>query len=221
MATLSAMKKIHKVILAVIGISISVGLGVYTASHNTSGRDIHQQLKHATYLYDQHKAIADYILTDHNNNTFTPNSIKGIWTFWFFGFTHCPDICPVTLGTLSAVVNRIKSEHNNIKQDIKIVFVSVDPERDSTVKLKAYVTSFSDDAIGVTATDEQLAPFLKNMGVIATRLPAQNNSSEYLVNHSSSIFLIAPDTGISAVFSAPHNVEEITQDFLTIQKSYR
>lgn len=214
------MNAINKAILIILVIALSVGLGIYVSGKKFVFGDIQQQLKQATYLHDQQKSIADFALIDHNNNTFTPDSIKGTWTFWFFGFTHCPDICPITLGTLSATVNRLKSKHN-IKDEIKIIFVSVDPERDEIAKLKTYTNAFSEHALGVTAAPEQLAPFLKNMGVIAMKQPPTQESSSYLVDHSSSIFLIAPDTGISALFSTPHNAEVIAQDFLTIRKFYR
>ena len=214
------MNAINKAILIILAIAISIGLGIYASGKKFATGDIHQQLTQATYLYDQQKAIADFTLIDHNNNTFTPDSIKGAWTFWFFGFTHCPDICPITLGTLSATVSKLKSTHN-IKDEIKIIFVSVDPERDEVAKLKTYTSTFSQHALGVTAAEEQLAPFLKNMGIIAVKQSPKTDSTDYLVDHSSSIFLIAPDTGISAIFGAPHNAEDITQDFLTIHKFYR
>lgn len=206
------------ILLAAI-VAISFGVYSYQQKKVSSG-NIAEQLNHATYLYDQKSAIANYQLTDHNNNIFTPDSIKGAWTFWFFGFTHCPDICPITLGTLSASVNKLKTEHN-IKDKIKIVFVSVDPERDNIEALKTYVSAFSQDAIGVTADDEKLAPFLKNMGIIAIKQDNDGKLSDYLIDHSSAVYLIAPDTGISAYFGAPHEVKNIVEDFLTIQKFYK
>lgn len=214
------MNAINKAILIILAVAISIGLGIYASGNKFVMGDIHQQLTQATYLYDQKKSIADFTLVDHNNNTFTPESIQGMWTFWFFGFTHCPDICPITLGTLSATVNRLKSKHN-IEDEIKIIFVSVDPERDEIAKLKSYTSAFSKYALGVTADAEQLDPFLKNMGVIAMKQPPDENSSNYLVDHSSAIFLIAPDTGISAFFGTPHEAEVIADDFLTIYKFYR
>ncbi|MFK8028048.1 MAG: SCO family protein [Gammaproteobacteria bacterium] len=214
------MNAINKAILIILAVAISIGLGIYASGKKFAFGDIHTQLTQATYLYDQQKSIAEFTLVDHNNNTFTPDSIKGAWTFWFFGFTHCPDICPITLGTLSATVDRLKSKHN-IEDEIKIIFVSVDPERDEIEKLKTYTRAFSKYALGVTADPERLAPFLKNMGVIAMKQPPAEDTSNYLVDHSSSIFLIAPDTGISAYFSTPHDADVIANDFLTIHKFYR
>ncbi len=214
------MNAINKAILVILAIAVSIGLGIYASGKQFALGDIHQQLKQATYLYDQQKSIANFTLIDYDNNILTPDSIKGAWTFWFFGFTHCPDICPITLGILSATVNKLKSKHN-IEDDIKIIFVSVDPERDQPAKLKSYTNAFSAHALGVTAPSKQLAPFLKNMGIIAIKQLPKQESSDYSVDHSSSIFLIAPDTGISAVFGAPHNAEDIVQDFLTIRKFYQ
>tara|TARA_R110002049_G_scaffold252263_1_gene426797 strand:+ start:102289 stop:102936 length:648 start_codon:yes stop_codon:yes gene_type:complete len=213
------MNAMNKAILIILAITIPVSVGIYVSGKKFASGDITTQLKQATYLYDQQKAIADFTLVDQHNNTFTPNSIKGAWTFWFFGFTHCPDVCPITLSTLSATVNQLKSTHN-IEDEIKIIFVSVDPERDNLAKLKSYTSSFSEYALGVTADADQLAPFLKNMGIIAVKQLPRQGSSEYQVDHSSSIYLIAPDTGISALFSTPHNAEDIAQDFLTIRKFY-
>ncbi len=208
---------INKVIILSI-IALIFGLGVYSFQQQ-SNVNIKDKLSHATYLYDQKTAIADYQLVDNNNELFTPDSIKDMWTFWFFGFTHCPDICPITMGTLTAVVENLKSEHN-IKDDIKIIFVSVDPERDTVEKLNTYVTAFSEHAIGVTAPESQLSPFLKNMGIIAIKQDDNGQLKDYLVDHSSAIYLIAPDTAISAYFGAPHEVDNIVQDYLTIQKHY-
>jgi len=207
-------------ILIILAAAIAIGLGIYSYQKtNLSNSNISELLKHATYLYDNKKAIADYDLVDHNGNPFTPNDIRGTWTFWFFGFTHCPDICPITLGTLSASVNKLKTEHN-ISDKINIIFVSVDPERDDTASLKSYVNAFSEHAIGVTAEQNKLTPFLKNMGIVAVKQDNNGQLKDYLVDHSSSIFLIAPDTGISAYFGSPHEVNSIVQDFLTINKFY-
>lgn len=199
---------------------VSLGIGIATYTFNSTQADIRTKLTDATYLYDQGVSIASFELIDHYGTPFTPERLTGQWSFWFFGFTHCPDICPTTLGKLSAAVDTLKKKHN-VEDKISIVFVSVDPERDSTEKLNAYVTSFSEHAIGVTETEKKLAPFLKNMGIIARKQKQSDSQSDYLVDHSSSVYLIAPNTGISAVFGAPHAVNNIVKDFLTIQNYYR
>ncbi len=214
------MSSTYKVLLAILAIGISLSIGIATYTYNSTGIDIRKKLVDATYLYDQNSAISDFELTDHYGVPFTPAQLNGQWTFWFFGFTHCPDICPTTLGVLSSAVETLKTKHN-IKDKVSIIFVSVDPERDNKEKLKSYVNAFSEHAIGVTASDDKLFPFLKNMGIIATKQKLSDSQSDYLVDHSSSVYLIAPNTGISALFGAPHTVNNLVKDFLTIQKYYQ
>lgn len=211
---------INKIIIVLAAIT-AIGFGIFSYQQSSSSDgNIHEQLINATYLYDQNTAIADFDLIDHQGNAFTPNNIRNQWTFWFFGFTHCPDICPITLGKLSSVVSRLKTDHN-IEDEINIVFVSVDPERDDVDALNTYVSAFSENAIGVTGNDEKLTPFLKNMGIIAVKQDNDGELTDYLVDHSSSIFLIAPNTGISAYFGSPHEVDDIVHDFLTIRKFHQ
>lgn len=209
-----------KVILIIVCVVLSIGFGIYTYQNNNASVDVQSKLSHATYLYDQEVAIADFKLVDQNNQSFVPDDLNGRWTLWFFGFTYCPDICPTTLGTLSAVLNTLKEEHS-ISEPISIVFVSVDPNRDSPERLKTYVNAFHKDALGVTAYDDSLAPFLKNMGIIATIQPHEPGDQQYQVDHSSTIFLIAPNKRITAVFGTPHEVPGITQDITTIAEHYR
>ena len=176
------------------------------------------QLQQATYLYDQLKIVPDFQFTDHEGRPFTNQSIRDQWTLWFFGFTHCPDICPTTLSLLSAAVNQLEEDHG--VENVSIIFVSVDPERDTPDRIKAYVNAFNNKAVGVSAYDESLAPFLQNMGIIAVKQKETDLQRDYLVDHSSVIYLIAPDTGISALFNTPHRIDSITDDVLAIKDHY-
>ena len=198
-------------------VALLVGAGVYVYQSKSMG-DIRSRLQHATYLYDQQAIIPEFQLINHEGQPFTNEDIQGQWTLWFFGFTHCPDICPTTLSTLSGALNQLKNDHD--VNNVSIVFVSVDPERDTPEKIKAYANAFHEKAIGVSAYDESLAPFLQNMGIIAVAQKQNDLQTDYLVDHSSAIYLIAPDTGISALFSTPHRIDTITDDVLVIQQHY-
>jgi protein SCO1/2 len=207
----------NKIILIAGIVALLVGIGVYINQVRHQG-DIDSQLQQATYLYNQLKTIPEFQFTDHEGQPFTEQDLKGQWTLWFFGFTHCPDICPTTLSLLSAAVNQLENDHG--VENISIIFVSVDPERDTPEKMKAYVNAFNDKAIGISAYDQSLAPFLQNMGIIAVKQKQNDLQKDYLVDHSSAIYLIAPDTGISALFNTPHRIDSITEDMLVIQEHY-
>ncbi len=208
----------NKLLLILLVLAFSIGLVTYTFKNKNAQIEIGSLLQHATYLYNQKVSIPPFSLINHNQRGFTVENIRGKWTLWFFGFTHCPDICPITLGTLSAVVDKLRFVHD--LDDVFIIFVSVDPKRDQPERLKNYVSAFNNKTIGVTANQEDLDTFLKNMGIVATKRVDADSQSDYTFDHSSSVFLIAPDTGISALFSTPHTVAGITEDFLTIRKYY-
>ena len=92
-----------------------------------------ENLELATYLYDQKVAIPTFEFTSHEQQPFNADNIRGQWTLWFFGFTHCPDICPQTLGLLSAVLNKLEAEHNinnrTMTESQKIVTVNTDVKK--------------------------------------------------------------------------------------------
>lgn len=199
-------------------LACSLAFGIYSYQHKSRPVAVGNLLQQATYLHDQKVAIPHFTFTDHNQDSFTIDDINNKWTLWFFGFTHCPDICPITLGTLSTAVDQLQNEQNI--NDLYIIFVSVDPDRDQPEQLKTYVTAFSQKAIGVTSDQQHLDTFMKNLGVVAVKQENEESPDEYLINHSSSVFLIAPDTGINAIFGSPHTVADIKQDFLTLREHF-
>ena len=206
-------------ILGVTGLSaLIIGLAVFNLKIQPDNVAIDEQLQHATYLYDQQVVIPDFDFIDNPGRSFTKNNIRDQWTLWFFGFTHCPDICPTTLATLSHSLALIEQQQNSA--DLSIVFVSVDPERDSPEHINNYISGFDSRITGTSGYNESLQVFLKNMGIIATINKPTEDSTDYQVDHSSAVYLIAPDTAISAVFNTPHQASTIAEDFLTIKRFF-
>jgi len=210
------MQNSKNIVIALLALSISLVLGIYFA--NKSDPMVSPELINASYLLDQQVAIADFNLIDQNKQAFTAEQIKGEWTFWFFGFTHCPDICPFTMGTLSAVMQTLKQEHDI--DNIRTVFVSVDPLRDTPERMKSYLETFGNEVIGVSSTEPELATFIKNMGIVAKLPKAVNANDNYDVMHSSSIYLIAPNNAIAALLRTPHSVDDIVYNFQQVHSNY-
>lgn len=210
------MQNSKNIVIALLALSIPLVLGIYFA--NKSDPMVSPELINASYLLDQQVAIADFNLIDQNKQAFTAEQIKGEWTFWFFGFTHCPDICPFTMGTLSAVMQTLKQEHDI--DNIRTVFVSVDPLRDTPERMKSYLETFGSEVIGVSSTDPELATFIKNMGIVAKLPKAVNANDNYDVMHSSSIYLIAPNNAIAALLRTPHSVDDIVYNFQQVHSNY-
>lgn len=166
------------------------------------------------------REVNDFTLQDHRGEPFTLKSVQGRWTFLFFGYTHCPDVCPVTMGLLADVFKRLK-EYPQVLQQSQGVFVSVDAKRDPANVLKDYVTYFNESFVGVTGDDEVIKKFTSNMGVAFKSSEVEADGS-YLIAHSTGIYLIDPKGRFYALFQPQfHNAEKIVTLFREIVKSYR
>ncbi len=123
-------------------------------------------------------------LRDHNGKDFRISENKGKILLLFFGFTHCPDACPSTLMNWETIKKEIRANEDNVK----FVFISVDPSRDSQKSLHKYVALYGDDIIGLTGTQKDLDPIYKSYGIFAEKELKKNR--DYLINHTTSIILI-------------------------------
>lgn len=172
----------------------------------------------ATYLPGG-KPVADFKLVDHNSAQFDNSDLQGKWTFVFFGYTFCPDICPTTLVTMAAADKAIKSA--DPQAPVQTVFVSVDPKRDTPARLAQYVPYFSPEFIGVTGSEEELARLARDLGSLYRVHEPEAGQGNYLVDHTSAVLLLNPEGQLQAVFSAPHNPETMVRDFQAIRDFYR
>ena len=126
-----------------------------------------------------------FILKDVNNNPVTEKSFQGPLTAIFFGFTNCPDVCPLTLANLDEVIGKL----DNVKKEkFKVYFVSIDPERDNPEIIKNYLDSFKNEIYGITGDPEKVFLLSKSWGVLSEKI--FNEDGSYLINHSSSILLL-------------------------------
>jgi len=158
--------------------------------------------------------LKPFSLIDTNEQAFTGKNFKQKWSFVFFGYTHCPDVCPTTLVTLKHI-NKALEKHPQAKSDFQVVFVSVDPERDSPKNLASYIAFFNSDFIAVTGPAENLMAFAKQFSAAYIK-EACGMPGNYLMSHTSSIFLVNPKAEFVASFSPPHSVESITEQYLKI-----
>ncbi len=162
-------------------------------------------------LLDTPKPLVTFALEDMNGRPFTDQSFLNHWSLVFFGFSSCPDICPLTMSVLNQAIDMIKEKGLPIPQ---VVFVSVDPERDTPEKLKQYVEHFNPNFIGVTGNERQLAEFSRQVGVVFEKVYIDEN--EYLVDHSGSIALINGNGAIHAIFTPPIDAQNIANDYANI-----
>ncbi len=161
--------------------------------------------------------ITPFELVKQAEQPFTLRQLKGQWTFLFFGYTYCPDICPGTMTVLSRLKHRLRSTPDGGSRE-NVVFISVDPERDTPAVLSAYLSYFGDDFVGATGPEKDLAPFAKQFGAMYSR-ELSGTSGSYLMSHTSSIFLLSPKAEWVATFSPPHDAETIATQYAEIRES--
>ncbi|MCP4041382.1 MAG: SCO family protein [Gammaproteobacteria bacterium] len=166
-------------------------------------------------LWPEPKQLLSFELMDQERRPFTTESLKGKWTMLFFGYTYCPDICPMAMSVLKMITTRLE-QFPEIAADTQVVFVSVDPERDPPEKLAEYTAYFNRDFIGVTGSVKEIDALAKQIGAGYIKEPPAP-SGDYLIAHSSTIFLIDPQVRLYAVFSQPHDPETIVGQYEKIR----
>ena len=128
---------------------------------------------------------SSFSLKDVNNNTITEESFEGPLTAIFFGFTNCPDICPMTLNNLDLVINKLSEKQ---KAKFKVFFVSIDPERDTSKIIKDYLDLFENKIYGITGDPKKIFVLSKSWGIVSEKIFSEDGN--YLINHSSSVLLL-------------------------------
>jgi protein SCO1/2 len=157
-------------------------------------------------------ALPEFSLLDHDGQPIGPADFKDHWSLVFFGFTHCPDICPATLQVLATAKQLLAAQ--NIAPLPTIVLVSVDPERDTPEVMAKYVAYFGDDNVGITGDIGELRKLTGGLGIYFEKSPLDINATdgEYSVDHSAVVLVINPRGQFHALFSAPHSAENFAND---------
>ncbi len=166
-------------------------------------------------VYPQPRPLADFRLVDHRGEPFTRDDLRGGWHLLFFGFTHCPDVCPLTLAVLT---NAVEVEAGADPRPLAgVVLVSVDPERDTPQRLARYVEGFGDTLVGVTGDPQAIADFAADAAIAFERVPLAGGG--YTMDHSAAVLAVDPAGRIAAVFTPPLDAAVIRADLVTLARA--
>lgn len=210
-------KNSRLVAILVVIIIILAGLGVY--SHHKQ-KAVEQpatptaqqgQTSGNQTLLPSPKTISAFTLTDDTGKPFTNDSLKGHWSFVAFGFSHCGDVCPITLTELNKMVQQLQKDLPADKLP-QVVFISVDPERDTTAVLHNYVKNYNPSFIGATGSTDNLNIFVKDLGVYYSKKPS-NDPKTYGMNHSSQLYLFNPDGNWVGIVTYPFQADQLTKNY--------
>ncbi len=170
--------------------------------------------QHATIL-PQPAPIPQFSLLDQNGAEFNNESLNDQWSLLFFGFTHCPDICPATLTQLALARSRVLDQGASTFPNI--LLISVDPERDTPAVMAEYIGHFGDGMTGVTGSLDELRKLTSALGIYFEKSIAENG--DYSVDHSAVVVVINKNAEFHALFSAPHNTDHFVEDIPLITET--
>jgi len=197
-----------KIGMAMIGAAalLVLGTGAGAGLHAWQQHRVEAAAVQALQL-SQPLALSAFAVTDQQGARFGLEQLRGRWSLLFFGYTHCPDVCTPTLRELA----RVRAAVGAARHSLQVVFVSVDNDRDSASRLTEYLAGLAEPGlIGLGGPAEAVAALTSQLGVYHHR-GADNGHGAYLVDHTTSVFLVAPDASLLAVFTAPHRAEKLLE----------
>jgi protein SCO1/2 len=190
---------------------VAILAGVMAAQFVRAPWHAELQLASGTMLPDP-RAVPEFQLIDSSSQAYGHSQLMGHWSLLFFGYTSCPDVCPTTLTTLAQVHQQLIDLADSKR--LQMVFVSVDPKRDTPAQVGQYVKFFNANFVGLTGTPQNIEQFTNAMGVPVAIHDSGNGA--YTVDHAATLFLLDPQARLAAVFSPPHDTATLATDLRAV-----
>ncbi len=221
------MKTLGVIFISIFSLALFVGVNIYV-SLNSNGLPKIQGV-----VIPEARDISEFTLVDHHNQVFTKQHLKDSWHIVSYGFTDCPDICPTTLNKLAKVSNKLKDDGVD---DVKVLFYTVDPQRDTVDHLSQYISFFNEEFLGLTWGAELASdhiPFEKSLGITsAIDLLSEEEASKdykgYRVSHGVVLYVLNPEGKLQAILKPQTDkhglqyftTDQIYQDYLAIRSYF-
>lgn len=191
--------------------AVAAAIGMWAGSRWINPSASLSVLKTAV-MYPSPQTVGDFSLQQANGQPLTQADLRGRWTLSFFGFTHCPDVCPNTLAVFKQVWNELPAEGRAKK--LRFNFISVDPERDTPDQLQRYVSYFNPEFVAATGSHDELSKLTRSLGLLYAR--ADGAEANYNVDHSAAVVLVDPQGRRAGLFRPPFEAGAIKADLLTL-----
>jgi protein SCO1/2 len=157
--------------------------------------------------------LSNFSLLDTSNKPFTQASLKDHWTLLFFGYAQCPKICPQVLTTIAETWRSVS------QPNAQFVFVTLDPKADTPEALKQFLVHFNPTFIGITGEDAEIKKLAQACRIHSWAEPNLNATGQKIIDHSTTLILLNPQGKIHALFSPPHQAEELAKELKVLMKS--
>lgn len=197
---------------------LAVIVGIFLVRNSTGPTSDELSEMGVAILPDQ-PALSDFQLTDHNGNSFSKQDLAGKWNLLFFGFTSCPDVCPLTMNALKLFYNDL--ENTDYADDTRVIMVSVDPQRDTVEAMANYVQRYHQEFVGLTGEHEVITTLAKELYIAFSKVPehdGNHDTENYQVQHSGYIAIVNPEGGYFSVMREPHSRESLTRAYFAVRQ---
>ncbi len=172
------------------------------------------------FFWPDQKTLSEFQMVSTDGSPFGIENLGSKWNFVFFGYTHCPDICPITMNLLRESRDLLQEEPSIDNDSVNFLFVSVDGKRDTPEHLRRYIEYYGNNFIAATGNKDQVDSLTRQLGVPYSIDEHEPGDKNYLVAHSGSVFLISPDNTLASIYHPPHDSEDLVSRFMEILEFY-
>ena len=200
---------------AILVVALAAALGLWAAQRWSGQPTAGPQLQ-AVKLFEQPRELPAYSLQQSDGTQLVPGELKGHWTVVFLGFTHCPDVCPTTLAQLAQAQKQWAALPDATRP--RLLFVSVDPERDTPDRIGEYAHAFHKDTLAATADIPALEAFARSLSLVFMKVPAPEGApaDQYSVDHSAALAVLDPQARMAGVIAPPLDPQAIAGDLVKL-----
>lgn len=219
------MKPLHVTIALCLGfIAVVVGLFVYSVTRTPllSSEALREK---GVLLLSAPRELSAFVLETSDGQSFQQSDLQGHWTFMFFGFTNCPDVCPTTMAVMGQAYRTLIDVNPEAAADFQGVLVTVDPDRDSAEKLNEYVHAFSPSFVGVRGSVKDIAGLATDVNVAFAKVPVRDaqgvaDPNGYTMDHSANIVIINPKGHYHGFIKYPQQADTIVAAYQSLDANF-
>ena len=206
----------NRTTLWILAVAFAAGLGLLAALKWFGPQPAAQPQTRAVRLFPEPRPLPVFSLQQSDGTRLVPGELQGHWTVVFLGFTHCPDVCPTTLAELAGAQKQWASLPDSTRP--RVLFVSVDPERDTAIGAGEYAHAFHRDTLAATGDLPALEGFARSLSMVFMKAPAEPGApaDRYNVDHSATLAVLDPQGRMAGIVQPPLVPRDIAADLLML-----
>ena len=209
----------NRTTLLILLVALATGAGLWAAEYVYNRNDASGPELRTVRRLSTARELPAFTLQQSDRTQLVPGELRGHWTVVFLGFTFCPDVCPTTLVELAQAQKRWAALPESTRP--RVLFVSVDPERDTIEKLGEYAHGFHKDTLAATADIPSLEAFAKSLSLVFAKRPLGDGPDQYTMDHSAALVVLDPQGRMAGVIQPPLEPKAIAEDLIALTGSGR